>query len=229
MSLQLIRYIADISAVVVAVALALTIFKRHPDQIGNRLMSLSIGLIGLYSFSFLMLDLIALEWAIQIFLRIGIASILFACIFMYFSFQILLHSSKWLEIKKNTLPLIIIGILYSLLLLSTNLITINSLSPVDTQLDLIILGILLIILLVLTLYNIYAVYTGGIKKTDNLTLKKRLQYIFLGLLVFLLVLVFVVISNVAIDKTIGSIFDILCFVGLIIGLLLMSIGFLKKE
>lgn len=230
MSLQYLRYAADISTVIVAAALAITILKRHPDQVGNRLMALSISLIGLYALSFLVFDLIATELAVQVFLRIGVISILFASILMFFSFQVLLRSSKWLEEKKHTIPTVIIGIVFSILLFYPNLITIIELTPVvNTQLNIFILGGLMLIILILTLYNMFAVYKGGIMKTDNPDLKVRLEYIFGGLSIFLIAVMLVILSNITKNETLGSIFDISALVAIILGLLLMSFGFLKRE
>ena len=149
--LQILGIIFELLTTVAGFASTYLILKRNPKYIGNRMMATSTTFIGLYTLFILFYDLVAEVWAVQVFLRAAMISILFVGVFIFYTIQILVFSSKNLMKKRNWVPFLLASLVYAVyLILEENFITIHSIDPVNVSINMLPLLILIAQLLRLT-------------------------------------------------------------------------------
>jgi hypothetical protein len=227
MELQYIGYIAEAIGTIAAYFAAYKVYKKNSQYIGNKLMALSIGFIGTYIGSILVYDLIRQALIIQIFYRIGISSLLLGTILLYFSMEVLVHSSVWLKKKVLIISLLVFWIIYTIFICVSDIITIIDISVANTQMDMIPLLILAVSLLFLLITSILDLYLHGFRKAEG-SHKKNMLLFLVGLLVALGGLFISVGSSLTEDENIGFIMDILFFSILAFSQVLIARGFYRK-
>jgi hypothetical protein len=227
MALQYIGYIAEAIGTIAALLSGYLVYRKNKSYIGNRLLSISILLVGVYIGSILTYDLIRQEIVIQFFYRIAISSILLGVILLYFSMQIMVHSSTWLENKKTIYSLLIFWLIYTIIIIFGDVIEIIDINVANTQMNLPLLIILVFGLILLILTSIFDLYFHGIKHAEKSHKSNRWLFL-LGLVISLLSMFFSILSAVVEDETLGFYFDIITFSVLALSQVVMSMSFLRK-
>ncbi len=225
--LQWLGYVFEAIGFISGLIMAYFVIKQNPKYIGNKLMALSaLGIAG-YIGGIFLYDVIATERAIQILYRIAMPFILIGAISMYYTMQIMVHSSSWLrQTWKKIVPVLIIGA-FTVYISIADVIEVNSLEVVDTTLDLFPLLFVSFWVLGLILASIIDLYLHGIRKMKGQS-KKHMLIFMAGLIINLFALILTVISNLISNAEIAAIFDVLFFLVLAIGTGFMSFSFIQK-
>jgi len=226
--LQILGIIFELLTTIAGFVSTYLILKRNPKYIGNRMMATSTTLMGLYTLFILFYDLVAEVWAIQVFLRAAMISILFVGVFVFYTIQILVFSSKNLMKKRNWVPFLLASLGYSVyLIFEQNFITILSIDPVNVSINMLPLLILIAQLLFYVLFSLFFLVKNGIMQSTGQT-KKKITIYTLGLSLTLIAIVINIISQlVAADM--GEILDVVYFAIIWLSVTIMSIGFLLKQ
>lgn len=228
-SLQILGMIAEGGTTIIALIMVFFILKKNAKYLGNRLMAIAAGLIGAYTFFILLYDLIQKNWAIQIFLRLAIISILNATLFIFFAMQVMVNSSHWFEVKSRWIPFILVIVGYSLfLIIDQTWITVVSETPVNTQISLIQLGIAVVIILTFLIMSLILLYIFGLKKVDR-THRIRMQLFAVGILVSIIAIGTNIASQVVTNELVARILDVTFFSILAIAIFVQSLAFIRKE
>jgi hypothetical protein len=226
--LQILGIIFELLTTVAGFVSTYLILKRNPKYIGNRMMATSTTFIGLYTLFILFYDLVAEVWAVQVFLRAAMISILFVGVFIFYTIQILVFSSKNLMKKKNWVPFLVASLVYSVyLILEQNFITILSIDPVNVSINMLPLLILIAQLLFYVLFSIFFLVKNGIMQTTGQT-KKKITIYTIGLSLTLIAIVLNIISQL-VAADVGEILDVVYFAIICLSVSVMSIGFLLKQ
>ena len=85
---------------ILAELLALRLFLTRHEGIGRNTLSIALFAFGLYGLATLIYSITLTAETIDFFLRFGMISIVFAVTFLYFTMEIIVHSTKWIKIKK---------------------------------------------------------------------------------------------------------------------------------
>ncbi len=225
--LELIGIIGFISELVIAFAgFAITYFtlKKDSKSIPHRLLALSTLLIGVYGVSIFIYDVTGIEILVLILLRLGTVALFFGVVFLYFTFQVIVHTKDWLGRRLNTLPLIIGVSIYALVFFVWDgaVTIINPTPPVDSKIDItmtIILGVSILLLLLATMFNLYRF---GIKPSEG-DKRQKMTIALVGFLFCLAALFLNIASTLAAE---GSLFDIAFFLILAGGMAVIAYGFI---
>jgi hypothetical protein len=228
-TMQILGFIFEAGTAIAGGVGALAVYKKDPKYIGNRLMSLSNALVGLYGLCVLIYDLIATEWAIQIFIRLGLIAIFSACVYLYFTMGVLVNASVWYEKKKNLFPFIFGIGAFSLYIIISDFVHIIDIETANTQMDITPLLILIISVISLTLFSINKISTHGIKRTTGFQQKKLKMYRNGLIINVFAIIAFNIPSQLIEDTTLAALFDVLFFGALTIGVACMSMCFLIKD
>lgn len=227
MALQHIGYIAEAIGTLAALLSAYLVYRKNKEYIGNKLLSLSMTLIGVYIGSILTYDLIRNELVIQIFYRIAISSLLLGIIFLYFAMQVIVHSSAWLENKKVIRSLLLFWLIYTIIIIFGDVIEIIDIDVANTQMNLPLLIIIVISVILFLFTSIFDLYLHGIKHAEKN--QKLNRWIFLlGLIISLCSVFFSVLSAIVEDEFIGFILDIVTFSVLALSQAVIAYGFSRK-
>ena len=226
--LQLLGIIFELLTSIAGFVSTYLILKRNPKYIGNRMMAASTTLMGLYTLFILFYDLVAEVWAVQVFLRAAMISILFAGVFIFYTIQILIFSSKNLMKKRNWVPFLLASLGYSVyLIFEQNFITILSIDPVNVSIYMLPLLILIAQLLFYVLFSLFFLVKNGIMQSTGQT-KKKISIYTLGLSFTLVAIVLNIISQL-VAADLGEILDVVYFAIICLSVSVMSIGFLLKQ
>ncbi len=226
--LQELGYIFELLGTIAGFLMAFYVLRQNKKYIGNQLMAASTIFISFYIGSIFIYDVVATELAVQIFYRIALISIMLGASFMYFTMQVMVHSSSWLRKRYNYIVPILIIIGFAIYLILTDFITIINLDMVDTQIDLIPLATVSLWVLVFLIASIVDLYLHGLRHAKGKT-KKNMTIFMAGLLINLLAIVFTIIANLITNPEVGTLLDVLFFLTLAIGMGVMTFGFVKKR
>ncbi|MHA1520775.1 MAG: hypothetical protein ACTSRK_11385 [Promethearchaeota archaeon] len=227
-SLQLLGYIFEITAIVAGILTALIIFSKKSKYLANTFMAFGNLFIGLYVAFILVYDIIGKTWAIQTFLPIAMTCILIGTLMLFFSMLCIIKSDKWFDDWYHWVPYVLIVIAYAIYILTNkNFITILDTEVVNTQIDLIPLGILVVLLLFFLGASEYVVIFFGIKKTEGDS-RKKMNLFSTGIIFGIIAILINVVSQIMAEGTLGEILDVIFFGTLAICVVLLSIALGKK-
>ena len=199
--------------------------RKSSKEIGHRLLASATLLIGFYGLSIVIYDITAIAELVHFFLRFGIISLFFGVMLLYFAFQVIVHTKEWLSRKANTLPYIIGISIYAIVFYAwPDAITIVQLTPfVDSKVSIIILGILGVGILGFLISTMMVVYRFGIKYIEG-EKRKKMEIVEIGYCICLIALFVNIASNIVEE---GALFDVLFFLIMAIGMIVIAYGFLK--
>ena len=149
-----------------------------------------------------------------------------AVLFLFYTMQVLIHSSKWMKINKLSFwaPLII-SVVIALIVIFTKFFEVVDAKTAETHFDPISLAIFAIFVAFMLIYSAYSLYRFGITKSTGES-KKRMQLFFIGLIIVFGAMIADVIGNVV---EIEVLFDTLLFALLSVGLIFAALAFIEKE
>ena len=94
-------YAFEIIAIFAAFYSTYRIIKRKSKLLCSNIMAIGTLFIGLYVLFVFLYDVIQSLWSIEIFLRMGMFSILTATLLFFYSMNCMVSSSSWFQEKKN--------------------------------------------------------------------------------------------------------------------------------
>ena len=227
-TLQIMGFLSEGLGTLAAIIMATLVLRKDPSYVGNRLMAAaSIGIGGYMGF-ILWYDLFPSPLSVQVLLRLALISILFGTLFLYFTMQVMVHSSAWLDNKMNIIPGIVYMTALSTAIVFLRFITIVDLEVVNTQIDMLPLAIIIASTLLFLLITAFDLYYHGIRHVQGQQ-RKNMMTFFIGLLTAIGSIILTIIANILEDQAIGAVFDVLFFSTLAVAIVLMAIGFGGKS
>jgi hypothetical protein len=206
-------------------AIAVVTLRKDPKNITHRLLASSMFLIGVYGISIVIYDVAAVEFLVHLLLRLSTIALLFGVLFLYFTFQVIVHTSAWLDRKLNTWPYVIGGIIYGVVFFAwwPGAVTNIELTPVvNTQMDMSLVVILGVSILILMLVTINTLYRFGVKPSEG-EKRKKMTITLVGFLICLASLFVNIASNIVAS---GAMLDIAFFLILAGGMIVIAYGFI---
>ncbi|MFX1275060.1 MAG: hypothetical protein ACFFBP_20740 [Promethearchaeota archaeon] len=225
---DLITYVFEFTTMILSfIAAFLLYYKSRTSEvkIGARFLSLSIALLGLYALSTIIYSLIGQAWAIDVFMKIGIVSLIYAVLFLFYTMMILIYSSKWVRLKiVYMIGIFAIATIISVIIIVVNHIEVKNEVTADTHFNPILPFLLFALYMgFMLIFSTFALYYFGISKNSGDS-KMRMIFFFLGLLLIILALINEVIGNFI---EIEVLFDTILF-GLLSGAsILFALAFLR--
>ncbi|UYP44594.1 hypothetical protein NEF87_000879 [Candidatus Lokiarchaeum ossiferum] len=221
--LEWLEFVFEGIAIVASYLSAIVVLRKNSKYIGNQLMFVTFFLFGTYILSLLTYGIIKTEIVIHILFRVGINCLLYGMLFLFFTMQVMVHSSGWINNKNHILPFIIPAGLWSIWTIFAHL-EILSIDPVNTSMALPPLIFLILSSFGLLISSIISLYKYGIKETKGENRKKMLIFM-VGLSINLIALL---ISLAAQLESEGILMDIIFFVVLACGLVIVAYGFTRN-
>ncbi len=224
-------YTFEIIAIIAAFYSTYKILNRKSKLLCNNLMAAGTTFIGLYVLFVFLYDMIQTLWSIEIFLRLGMFSILTATMFFFYSMNCMVSSSSWFQNKKMWVPYIIIIIGYTIYLILTPLVNVVSYEPINISISMIPLVIMVIFMLYFLISSLVILFRFGIKKTEGLS-QKKMKIFAIGVILSVVSIFINVASQIFSDSTAGEILDVVFFFSLACSVVVIAFGFLlepKKE
>ena len=220
-------YYFEILTTIAGIVSAIMILRKNYQYLGNRLMASALLLTGLYPFCVFIYDIIATEWAVQIFLRIGMVSTMAATLLIFYTMQCLVNSDQWFKKPGHWLPYAIVVFLAGIYVALAQTIDWKggSIGNVNVKVGYDILLSIVLLVLFFLISSFTYLYLYGIKRSSGQSRKKMVIF-GIGVLINILAVVNNIISNVVSDDLLGVIFDVIFFANLALGVIVMSIGFL---
>lgn len=225
---ELITYIFEFATMILSfVAAFLLYYKSRTSEvkIGARFLSIGIALLGLYALSTIIYSIIGQAWAIQVFLKIGIVSLIYAVLFLFYTMMILIYSSKWVRTKiVYMIGIFAVATVVSILNVVVNHIKVIDAVTANTHFDPIIPFLLFALYMgFMLIFSTFALYYFGLSKSKGDS-KMRMTFFFIGLLLIILALINEIIGNFI---EIEVLFDTILF-GLLSGAsILFALAFLR--
>jgi hypothetical protein len=211
--LRFLGLLSELITSITGLFLMFFVYRKNPDYTGNKLISISIGSVGMYTLFVFIYDIIQKEWAIKFFLPIAISFIVIGAMLFYFTMKVLIYSTKWFEKKIKWGVFIIIVLIFIIVINFGDFVTVTNLNPVNSSFDLIPLSIMALLLFYFILASLYYINTVAIKILEGIA-KKRIMYFRLGLYIFLLSLCVNVVTNLFDNMEIlDLVFYFLLFIG----------------
>ena len=134
---NILSLIFEIIPTILGVFGAIILLKKNSKYLANRLMAIGTFFIGCYSFFIFLYDLLEMEWAILLFLPIAMSFILLGTMSIYFAILVISRTSSIFKNKWRWVPFLVVSILYSIYFnVNPSIITIKSMDPVDSSVDL---------------------------------------------------------------------------------------------
>ncbi len=224
-------YAFEMIAIIAAFYSTYRILKRKSKLLCSNLMAVGTAFIGLYvSFVFLY-DVIQTLWSIEVFLRMGMISILTATLFFFYSMNCMVSSSAWFQDKIKWVPYIIVNIGYIIYLIFVQLVTVESYDPLNISISLLPLAIMVVMMFHFLGASLSKLIRFGIKKTEGLS-QKKMKIFAIGIILSVISILINVVSQIFSDSTAGAILDVVFFFSLACSVVVIAFGFLlepKKE
>ena len=219
--------------------IAISILRKDSKYLANIYLALANVLIGIYLICIFTYDVIKELWAINVFLRIGMISLLFATLFIYYAMIIIMKSSQVFKETKWVYVNLVIGIAIAIYFIVEDFIreipSVEGAGNVNIQIDIIPLALILVYLFYLTTISLYITFKYGINKIPKGEKGySKIRSFGVGLILFILTLFVNVVSQITANILLGVIFDVLTFSILVLGMLFISFSvldfsFLKKN
>lgn len=221
--LEWLEYIFEGIAALASFLSAIVVLRKNSKYIGNRLMFATFFLFGTYISSLLTYGIIKTELIIHILFRVGINCLLYGMLFLFFTMQVMVHSSAWITNKNHVFPFIIPAGVWSIWTIFAHL-DILSTDPVNTSMALAPLIFLILSSFGLLISSLISLYKHGIKETKGED-RKKMQIFMVGLGINLVALL---ISLAAQLESEGILMDIIFFVVLAAGQVIIAYGFTRN-
>ncbi|MHA1583884.1 MAG: hypothetical protein ACTSVU_09105 [Promethearchaeota archaeon] len=224
-----ITYYFEITCFLVGIIAANLVLRRNPKYLPNRFLALAMFLIGFYEFCIFIYDAIDQEWAVFVFLRIGMIAVLFGDMFIYFTMRCMVDSTKWLDDKLKWVPFVIIVVGISIYFAIGNYINVEAgeVGNVDVHIGYLPMALMGGTMLFFTTFSIIYLQFYGVKKSEGNHRKKMLIFE-IGLYVSLFSL-FIITASQFLSDSLGILFDVLGLLILSIAMVVFSLGFLLKN
>jgi len=224
---ELITYIFEFVTMIISFLMVFLVLnrKKHSEvPLGNIFLALGATFLGIYALTTIIYSLIGEKWAIIVFMKIGMVSVLMAVLFLFYTMQILIYSSKWFKVYRISflIPLIITLIIF-IAIIFTDFIEVIDAATAETHFDPILYNIFAAMVAFLLIYSAFSIYYFGIRKSTGDS-RKKMQLFFIGLIFFIGGLIADVIGNII---EIEVLFDTLLFVLLSIGVIFGSLAFIE--
>ncbi len=227
-----ITHYLEIAGFVVGVISALAILKKDNTRMANRFLATGVFLIGLYTLCIFIYDIIGTVLAINVFLRIGMISLLFGDLFIYYTMLIMMRSTMTFKKMKITYINLAICVGTSIYFIIDDFITQteSTIGNVNIQIDMIPLALIILILFYLTISCVIITFRFGLNKMDKTSpgYPKLVSFV-VGLFLFMITLVINIVSQITSNDVVGAIFDALTFAVLLIGSLFLSFSVLDLK
>ena len=220
-------YTFEIIAIFAAFYSTYRILKRKSKLLCSNLMAVGTTFIGLYVLFVFLYDIIQTLWSIEIFLRMGMFSILTATLFFFYSMNCMVSSSAWFQNKKIWTPYIIVIIGYTIYLILTPLVEVISATPLNISISLLPLAIMVVMMLHFLGASLSKLFRFGIKKTEGLS-QKKMKIFAIGLILSVISIFINVASQIFSDSTAGEILDVVFFFSLACSVVVIAFGFLLE-
>ncbi len=225
---ELVTYIFEFITMILSfIAAFLLYYKARSSEvkIGAIFLSIGLALLGVYALSTIIYSLIGQEWAIQVFLRMGVISLIYAVLFLFYTMIILIYSSKWFKTKIfYMIGVFTLATIVSAILLFTNYIEVIDAATADTHfnppLPFIIFALYMACMVITSTIGLFYF---GILKTSGAS-KMRMILFFMGLILIILALISEVIGNTIENE---MIFDTILFALLSGASVLFALAFLR--
>lgn len=200
------------------------LLKKNKSYLGNQLLALALSLVGFYAIVLFLYKVFDDAVFMQFSIRAGFISLMFAVFFLFTTMQVIIHSSKVIKGHPvRFLLLLFIVIIISGFMIFSDWIYVenNDISTMDYK-DTIFFSFAAYIgmMIILTMLNLYIF---GIRKSPA-DVRKKMWFFFSGLCFMLLGLITEGIGGAV--EGLVALFDILLFMFLSIGVILMAKAFL---
>jgi hypothetical protein len=191
----IITLIFELMTFILSVFISSKLIKNNNNNfIQNKFLAAGCLFCGLYTIFTFLYTIIATEFAIELFLTLGIISIIFAVLLLFFTLKVILKSSKWLETPEKWLWIIIAGIIIGLTF-HPEYIIVTDVELSLTEFHPIFYNIYAIFVLFMLGYSAFITYSTGIVKADEKELKTKMKKFLAGLIIFISSLLVDVIGN----------------------------------
>ncbi len=235
----IITHYIEVFGFIVGLISAYSIFRKDSKYLANIYLTLSNILISIYLICIFTYDIIEELWAINVFLRIGMISLLFATLFIYYAMIIIMKSVQVFKETKMVYVNLLIGIAIAIYFIIDDFIheieSVEGGGNVNIQIDKIPLVMILVYLFYLTTISIIITFKFGISRISKGEKGySKIRSFGVGLILFILTLFVNVVSQITSDVVLGVIFDVLTFSILVLGMLFISFSvldfsFLKRK
>ena len=226
----MVEYFSLINEFVIAFtgyAICVVTLRKDSKNVAHKLLALSLFLIGVYGTSIAIYDLIGIESVLHFFARFGIIALFFGVLFLYFTFQVIVHTKVWLEEKIHTWPFLIGVAIYGIVFYAwEGAIEITPGPVVNSKIALSMMAILGVSVLLILLVTMFNLYRFGIKPSEGVKRRKMILTL-CGFLISIVALVVNVASNLPmVDDAVGTILDSIYFLILAVGMIFIAYGFI---
>ncbi len=226
---ELITYIFEFITMAISFFVTFLLFKQKKQSqvpLGNLFLIMGAFCVGIFALSTIVYSIIAEEWVIIAGLKIGMIAVLMAVMFLFYTMQVLIHSSKLMKINKISLwgPLII-SVTIALVMIFTNYIEVIDATTAETHFEPFTFYLFAFFAAFMLLYSAFSMYHFGIRNNTGES-KKRMQYFLIGLIFLIMGLITDAIGNLI---EMEVLFDTLLFAFLSIGVIFVTLAFLQKK
>ena len=209
---------------------AIAILIKDRKYLANKTLAIGLFLLGVYPMCIFIYDIINQYWAINLFLRIGMVSILFSSLLIYFTMQIIMKSAKSFRKNKSAIiyTLICIGISIYVSVADFIILQESHIGNVNISIGILPLTIMIVFLTYLTIINIIITWKYGIKNPpSNKKSQRKIKMFFYGLILMIPSLFINTLSHIVSDDLLGTIFDALTYLFISISLLFLAFSVLE--
>ena len=229
---MVITHYIEVSCFIIGTLCAIAILKKNSRYLANKTLALGIFLIGVYQICLFIYDVINEYWAINLFLRIGMISLLISSLLQYYTMIIIMKSAKGLKKHVPSYVYFFVCLIASVYFASADFITQHTshIGNVNISIGLIPLAMIIGILLYLTVNTIIITYQYGIKTPpSDKVARRKIRSFFGGLLLLIPTILINIVSQITSNDVLGAIFDALTFFILLIALLFFAFSSLNIE
>lgn len=222
----LITYFMELLTSFISFLIGYLVIKRNKEnQNVNKLLSVGVILVGLYTFTTFIYSIIAKEWAIKLFISFGMSALLIAVLLLYFTMRLLIDSSARLGRKEILIYSSITSIII-LIIIFSDFITVLDEEKSVTSFNPFVLYTYALFIMVMLIHGSYSTYIYGIKHSEGRS-RKRMIYFFWGLITLIIGLITESIGNFF--PELELLFDLTLFSLIAFGMLLLARVFLAKR
>jgi len=224
-----ITHYIEVFGFVVGLISAISILRKDSKYLANIYLAFANFLISIYLICIFTYDIINKLWAINVFLRIGMISLLFATLFIYYAMIIIMKSVQVFKETKFVYVNLVIGIAIATYFIIADFITQEEayVGNVNIKIDIVPLAMILVYLFYLTTISIVITFKYGIKRISKGEKGyTKIRSFAIGLILFIIALLVNVVSQITPNDLLGVIFDVLTFIILVLGMLFISFSVL---
>ncbi len=225
-----ITHYIEVGGTIISILSAIAILRKK-KYLANTFLAIASLLVGVYLISIFIYDIINEFWAVNLFLRIGMISLLFSSLLFFYTMFVMMKSSKLFyqsKIVYINLALCLAGSVYFSV---TDFISLQDsyVGNVNIQIDIIPLAIMVLILLYFMITSIIITINFGLKKIPKHTspYKKISMYLY-GLSCFIVGLFINIVSQITSNDYLGAICDVLYMSFIVLGLICLSYSVIGK-